>query len=105
MIFSLKNGENFYQWDKGRVLIVHDENVDQVHFENNAVTEAIEMDVYEAGGVRMVNVPDELLQCACRLTAFAYKCEGNREYTRIREEFKVIARKQPGSSLNEGETV
>lgn len=94
MIFSLKNGENFYQWDKGRVLIVHDKDVDQAHFENDTVTEAIEMDVYEVDGVRMVDVPDKLLECACTLKAYAYKCEGGeREFTRTREDFKVIARK------------
>ena len=100
MKFSLKHGENFYQWDKGRVLIVHDPDVDEVHFENEAVEEALEEIVYEADGIRMVDVPDELLQCACTLTAYAYKCEGgNREYTRIHERFKVIARKH-----SEGET-
>ena len=95
MNFSLKNGEHFYQWDKGRVLIVHNKDVDEVHFANDAVTETIEKNVYEVDGVRMVDVPDELLQYACGLTAYAYNCEGEREYTRIHENFKVIARKQP----------
>ncbi len=102
MIFSLKNGERFYQWDKGRVLIVHDADVDEVHFTNDAVTEAIEEKVYEIDGVRMVDVPDELLQYGCSLTAYACKCEGNeREITQIREEFKVISRKRPYNEQGE----
>lgn len=97
MKFSLKHGENFYQWDRGRVLIVHDPDIDEVHFENKAVTEAIERAVYENEGLRLVDVPDDLLQCACNLTAYAYKCAGNgREFTRTGEEFRVIARKRPG---------
>ncbi len=100
MIFSLKNGENFYQYDKGRVLIVSDPEVDEVHFANNAVTVALEKPVYASGEVRMVDVPDELLEIPCTLEAYAYKCEGGeREYTRIHERFKVIARKP-----SEGET-
>ena len=100
MIFSFKNGENFYQWDKGRVLILSDPEVDQVHFASEAVTQAIEKDVYEKEGVRMVDVPDKLLEQPCTLEAYAYKCEGGeREYTCIHERFKVIARKP-----SEGET-
>lgn len=96
MNFSLKHGSNFYQWDKGRVLIVHDPDVDEVHFTNEAVTEAVERAVYEKDGLRLVDVPDELLCCGCTLTAYAYKCDGgSREYTSIHEKFRVIARKQP----------
>lgn len=97
MKFSLKHGENFYQWDRGRVLIVHDPDVDEVHFENEAVTEALEEVVYEEAGLRLVDVPDELLHCPCTLKAYAFKCDGGgREFTRISEDFKVIARKRPG---------
>lgn len=97
MKFSLKHGEHFYQWDKGRVLIVHDDDVDEVHFANEAITEAIEKEVYEKDGMRLVDVPDELLQCDCILTAYAYKCDSNdREFTYFHEDFKVIARKRPG---------
>ena len=100
MIFRLKKGENFYQYDKGRVLIVSDPEVDEVHFSNDAVTVALERPVYVLDEARVVDVPDELLEIPCTLEAYAYKCEGgNREYTRIHERFKVIARKP-----NEGET-
>ena len=95
MIFSLKDGKHLYQWDRERVLIIHDETIDQVHFENSAVTQAIKKDVYEAEGVRVVDIPAVLLQYACVLTAYAFKCDAAREYTYVHEQFKVIERKQP----------
>ena len=95
MIFSLKDGKHLYQWDRERVLIVHDETIDQVHFENSAVTQAIIKDVYEVDGVRLVDIPAVLLQYACVLTAYAFKCDDAREYTYVHEQFKVIERKHP----------
>ena len=62
----------------------------------------IERNVYEVNGVRMVDVPDELLRHGCSLTAYACKCEGDeREVTQIREEFKVISRKRPYNEQGE----
>ena len=96
MIFSLQDGKHLYQWDRERVLLVLDDEVDQVHFTSDAVASAIVKDVYINDGVRVVDIPTVLLQCACILTAYAYKCEGEeREYTFVHEEFKIIARKQP----------
>lgn len=96
MILTLKDGKHLYQWDRERVLVVLDETIDEVHFTNDAVTRAIKKEVYDLDGQRLVDIPAVLLQCACVLTAYAYKCEGGeREYTYIHEQFKVIARKQP----------
>ena len=96
MIFTLKDGKHFYQWDRERVLLVLDDEVDQVHFTNDTVTKAIVKSVYSIDGVRVVDVPSILLQCSCNLTAYAYVLEGeNREYTLLHEEFKILARKQP----------
>ena len=96
MIFSLQDGKHFYQWDRERVLLVLDEEVDQVHFTNDTVTRAIVKDVYIADGVRVVDVPTVLLQSPCNLTAYAYITEGeDREYTLLHETFRILARKQP----------
>lgn len=104
MIFSLQDGKHLYQWDRERVLLVLDDEVDQVHFTSDAVASAIVKDVYINDGVRVVDIPTVLLQCACILTAYAYKCEGEkREYTYIHEEFKIIARKQPDDYVPEAE--
>ena len=100
MIFSLQDGKHFYQWDRERVLIVNDSEIDQVHFTNDAITQAIVKDVYTVDGERLVDVPTALLQCACNLTAYAYKVEtAEREYTLIHETFGVIARKKPNDYI------
>ena len=104
MILTLKDGKHLYQWDRERVLVVLDETIDEVHFTNDAVTQAIKKEVYDLDGQRLVDIPAVLLQCACILTAYAYKCEGEaREYTYIHEQFKVIARKQPDDYIPEAE--
>lgn len=100
MIFSLQDGKHFYQWDRERVLLVKDSEIDQVHFTNDAITQAIVKDVYTVDGERLVDVPTALLQCACNLTAYAYKVETpEREYTLIHETFGVIARKKPNDYI------
>ena len=96
MIFSLQDGKRFYQWDRERVLLVLNDEVNQVHFTNDRVTNAIVKDVYIADGARVVDVPSVLLQHACNLTAYAYITENEeREYTLLHEEFRILARKQP----------
>lgn len=96
MIFSLQDGKHLYQWDRERVLLVLNDEVNQVHFTNDAVTQAIKVDVRIADGIRVADVPSVLLQHACNLTAYAFIVEDNdREYTLVHEEFRVLARKQP----------
>lgn len=96
MIFNLKDGKHLYQWDRERVLLVSDPTINQVHFTNDAVNQAIKQDVYELEGQRVADIPAVLLQCACILTAYAFVVENeDREYTLVHEEFRVIARKRP----------
>lgn len=96
MIFSLKDGKHLYQWDRERVLLVSDPTINQVHFTNDTVTQAIKKDVCELDGQLVVDIPAVLLQHACILTAYAFVAENeDREYTLVHEEFRVLARKRP----------
>ena len=63
-IFKIYDGRtNFWQWDKKQKLIVLDETVTQVHFSNRNMTHSIPRDVYtDKDGVRVCNVPDDLLK-------------------------------------------
>ena len=73
-IFKIYDGRtNFWQWDKKQKLIVLDEAVTQVHFSNRNMTHSIPRDVYtDKDGLRVCNVPDDLLKIPRNLVAYAY---------------------------------
>jgi hypothetical protein len=73
-IFKIYNGRtNFWQWDKKQKLVVLDENITEVHFSNRNMTHSIKRDVYaDKDGLRVCNVPDDLLKIPRNLVAYAY---------------------------------
>lgn len=73
-IFKIYDGRtNFWQWDRKQKLIVLDESIEQVHFSNRNMTHSIPRNVYvDKDGVRVCNVPDDLLKIPRNLIAYAY---------------------------------
>jgi hypothetical protein len=73
-IFKIFDGRtNFWQWDRKQKLIVLDETVTQVHFSNRNMTHSVKRDVYtDKNGLRVCNVPDDLLKIPRNLVAYAY---------------------------------
>ena len=73
-IFKIYDGRtNFWQWDKNQKLIVLDDTVTEVHFSNRNMTHSIKKDIYtDVNGVRICNVPDDLLKLPRNLVAYAY---------------------------------
>lgn len=73
-IFKIYDGRtNFWQWDRKQKLIVLDETISQVHFSNRNMTHSIPRNVYlDKDGVRVCNVPDDLLKIPRNLIAYAY---------------------------------
>lgn len=73
-IFKIYDGRtNFWQWDTGQKLIVLDESVTEVHFSNRNMEHSKKRNVYtNKDGVRVVNIPDLLLQLPKNLIAYAY---------------------------------
>lgn len=73
-IFKIYDGRtNFWQWDKKQKLVVLDENITEVHFSNRNMTHSIKRDVYaDKDGLRVCNVPDDLLKIPRNLVAYAY---------------------------------
>ena len=73
-IFKIYDGRtNFWQWDRRQKLIVLDDTVTQVHFSNRNMTHSIKRDVYiDKNGLRVCNVPDDLLKMPRNLIAYAY---------------------------------
>ena len=73
-IFKIYDGRtNFWQWDTRQKLIVLDESITEVHFSNRGMDHSIKRNVYmDSDGVRVCNVPDDILQLPRNLIAYAY---------------------------------
>jgi len=73
-IFKIYDGRtNFWQWDTRQKLIVLDESIDEVHFSNRNMTHSIKKDVYvDNDGIRICNVPSDLLKLPRNLVVYAY---------------------------------
>lgn len=73
-IFKIYDGRtNFWQWDRKQKLIVLDETITEVHFSNRNMTHSIKRNVYvDKDGIRVCNVPDDLLKMPRNLVAYAY---------------------------------
>lgn len=59
-IYGDKDGV-FWQWDLNRKLIVHDISCVEVDISCSALDKSITQQVYESNGLRLVDIPDELL--------------------------------------------
>ena len=72
-IFKIYDGRtNFWQWDRKQKLIVLDDDITQVHFSNRNMTHSVKRDVYvDKNGLRVCNVPDDLLKMPANLVAYA----------------------------------
>jgi hypothetical protein len=78
-IFKIYDGRtNFWQWDTSQKLVVLDESVTEVHFSNRGMEHAKKKQVYKESktGLRVVNIPDLLLQLPKNLVAYAYASDG-----------------------------
>lgn len=73
-VFKIYDGRtSFWQWDRQQKLIILDEAITEVHFANKNMTHAVKRDVYiDEDGVRVCNVPDDLLKLPNSLIAYAY---------------------------------
>ena len=72
-MFKILDGrECFYQWDLDRFLIVEDKSIEQVHFCNRTDDCALVCAVEDYDGLRMVHVPNVLLQDNWRIRVYGY---------------------------------
>ena len=91
-----KGGEYFYQWDIGQRLLIEDETIKKVHFCNRTGDCALACSVYEEDGLRLVNVPNILLQSTNNIRV--YGCIEESEeicFAKEMQIFRVIARNKP----------
>lgn len=95
-IFQIYDGRrNFWQWDTKQKLIVLDDTITQVHFSNKNMKHSVSRDVYESNGIRLVNVPDTLLQVPVNLVVYAYINNGKSRSTKSSVTFSVAERPIP----------
>ena len=91
-MFKIYDGRSqFYQWDIDRKLIVEDASINQVHFCNRTDTCSLVCEVYDAEGLRLVNVPNILLQQDWRINVYGY----DNNYTKHCEIFNIVKRSKP----------
>ena len=98
-IFKIYDGRtNFWQWDTKQKLIVLDESITEVHFSNRGMDHSIKRNVYmDSEGLRVCNVPDDILQLPRNLVAYAY-ADG---YTTKSVKFAVIKRPIPAGYVSD----
>ena len=95
-ILRLSNDDkHFYQWDTERKLIVNDNTCDKVYFSNDDMEMALTCNIYEVDGVRMVNVPNIILQDAKPLKVHLSMVDNDGRLTTYYEAFHVAPRKKP----------
>lgn len=92
MIFQIEDGRGqLFQWDINRRLIITDKSITQVHFCNRTEDTALVCEVYEDNGIRVVDIPNILLQDSWRINVYAF----DKEYTKIETVFNVVSRSKP----------
>lgn len=97
MFKILDDNKVFYQWDKNRKLIIEDENIKEVHFCNRTDDIALMCEVYEKDGLRLVDVPNQLLTESWDIKVYASDGDNTRYYDTI----KIIERKKPSDYVHE----
>lgn len=91
-MFRIYDGrEEFYQWDLDRKLIVDDEAVNQVHYCNRTSDCSLVCEVRTEGNLRVVDVPNIILQTDWKVHAYAY----DTNYTKHEELFNIVKRTKP----------
>ena len=87
--------KQFWQWDTGQRLIVHDDSCSEVHFCNGTTECALVCEVYEEDGLRLVNVPNIFFQTTEPIRVFAFICQGEDQHTEVADVFRVRERTKP----------
>ena len=91
-MFKIYDGrETFYQWDINQKLIVSDDSITEVHFSNRTDNLSLVRDIYNEGDLRVVFVPNVLLQTNWPIKVYAYR----KDHTEVSQTFRVIEKAKP----------
>jgi hypothetical protein len=84
-----------WQWDTGQKLIVEDASINEVHFHDGLNSQALVCEVYELDGLRVVNIPNVVLQDNCDMKIFTFVKDNDGGYTKHSATIKVNRRSRP----------
>lgn len=84
-----------WQWDTGQKLIVEDASINEVHFCDGINSQALVCQVYDLDGLRVVNIPNIVLQDNCDMNVYAFVANEDGSYTEHRKILKVNKRSKP----------
>ena len=88
----------FYQWDSNQQLIVEDGGIcNQVHFVGGNLEGALVCEIEEVDGIRVVDVPNLLLQFSGLITAYLFWHSHSGALTHYAKSFLVLKRAKPES--------
>lgn len=91
-MFKILDGRShFYQWDLDRKLIVLDKTINKVYFCNRMSNCSIVRNVYEVNGMRLVDVPNIVLQESFKMNVYGF----DKNYTKHSAVFEIIFRTRP----------
>jgi hypothetical protein len=71
-----------YQWDTGRKVVIDDESIKRVHYQNRFYGRTIDVDVYDGAAI----IPDQLLQSFAPLVVFRVGWERRRRLHQNRKD-------------------
>ena len=80
-----------YQWDTGRKVVIDDESIKRVHYQNRFYGRTVDVDVSSGFAI----IPDRLLQSCSPLVVFAWSGNPDDGYTKIEKTFEVNRRNMP----------
>lgn len=91
-MFKILDGRNhLYQWDLDRKLIVEDNTINKVYFCNKLGNCSVVRNVYEVNGMRLVDVPNIILQKSFNMFVYGY----DSNYTKYETLIEIKARTKP----------
>lgn len=83
-MYKIDGGKEFlYQWDINQRIIVLEDTVDEVHFNNRISEEALIVEVYTENGNRYANIPNILLQEDWAIKVYMVSGDYVKEYDSI----------------------
>ena len=88
--------DQLWQWDTGRELeVIGAEGCTEVHFARPGDKDALTLQIREADGIRVVSVPDVILQRSGQFVAFLYTYDDTGAETRYANRFYAKPRPKP----------
>lgn len=100
-ILNTRGDTNFWQWDTGRKLVIlgDEDNCGEAHFCTGS-GDPFPVAIRTEEGLRVVDVPDEVLQTARPFTVYLIRTEAGGDLTRHAQRFNVFPKTKPSDYIH-----